>query len=60
MHTSEISTEIVEKYPTNAWLQMKMAELDMEIAESHHDRVRLITELSKARDMINRLRAGLD
>lgn len=57
---SEIIKEIVNKYPHNAWLQMKMAELDIEMAEIRRDRNRLVNELSKARNTINRLRAEID
>ncbi len=57
---SDIIKEIVKKYPHNAWLQMKLAELDIEVTEISQDRNRLVSELSKARSTINRLRAEID
>ncbi len=57
---SDIIKEIVKKYPHNAWLQMKLAELDIEFTEISQDRNRLVSELSKARSTINRLRAEID
>ena len=57
---SDIIKEIVHKFPHNAWLQMKLAELDIEVTEISQDRNRLVSELSKARSTINRLRAEID
>lgn len=57
---SDIIKEIVKKYLHNAWLQMKLAELDIEFTEISQDRNRLVSELSKARSTINRLRAEID
>jgi len=57
---NEIIKEIVKKYPNNTWLQMKLAELDIEFAEINQDRNRLVSILSKARNAINQLRAQID
>jgi hypothetical protein len=57
---SDIIKEIVNKFPHNTWLQMKLAELDIEVTEISQDRNRLVSELSKARSTINRLRAEID
>jgi predicted nucleic acid-binding Zn-ribbon protein len=57
---NEIIKEIVKKYPNNTWLQMKLAELDIEFAEINQDRNRLVSALSNARNTINRLRAQID
>ena len=57
---SEIIEEIKNKYPNNSWLHAKLSELDIEIQEIWQDRNRLVLELSKARDTINRLQVDLD
>ena len=57
---SEIIEEIKNKHPNNSWLHSKLSELDTEIQEIWQDRNRLVIELSKARDTINRLQVDLD
>ena len=57
---NEIIKEIADKYPQNAWLQSKLLELEKEIFDINKDRTRLVVELSKAKTLINRLRAGLE
>ena len=46
--------------PPRAWLQMKLSELDAEMADILADRNRLIIELSRARNTINQLLAGIE
>ena len=65
---NEIIQEILKKYgeypssrfPHIEWLKGRLLDLDSEIDELHRDRNRLISELSKARDTINRLRSGIE
>ncbi|WP_218188073.1 hypothetical protein, partial [Desulfosarcina cetonica] len=65
---NEIIQEILKKYgkypsdlfPHIEWLKKRLLDLDSEIDELHQDRNRLLTELSKARNIINRLRAGIE
>ena len=57
---SEVIEEIKNKHPNNSWLHSKLSELDTEIQELWQDRNRLVHELSKARDTINKLRAELE
>lgn len=57
---NEIIKEIIEKFPNNSWLGSKLAELDSEITDLESDRNRLVSELSKAKMTINRLRGGLE
>lgn len=57
---NDIIQSIIRKFPSHAWLQMNLAELDAEIADMQADRNRLIKELSRARNEIHRLRAGLE
>lgn len=57
---SKIIKKIVKKYPHDAWLQMKLAELNIEFDEISRDRNRLVSELGNARNTINRLRAEID
>ena len=57
---SEVIEEIKNKHPNNSWLHSKLFELYSEIQELWQDRNRLVHDLSKARDTINRLRAELD
>lgn len=56
----EIIKEIVKKYPHDVWLQLKMAELDLEFEQIRQDRNRLLFEFSQSRDTISQLRAGID
>ena len=57
---NDLIAEIKAKYPNDAWLRMKLAELDLEITEIRNDRNRLVEELSKCGNLVNRLRAGLE
>ena len=57
---SEVIEEIKNKHPNNSWLHSKLSELYSEIQELWQDRNRLVHDLSKARDTINRLQAELD
>lgn len=59
MTRSTTITEIANRRPHDAWLQMKLSELEAEIADISADRNRLIIELSKTRITINRLLAGI-
>jgi hypothetical protein len=59
MTESTTITEIANRRPHDAWLQMKLLELETEIADISADRNRLIIELSRARNTINRLMAGI-
>ena len=52
-------TEITNKRPHDTWLKLKLSELDAEIADINADRNRLTLELSRARNQIYRLRAGI-
>ena len=58
--TSPTIAEIAKRRPHDTWLQKKLADLDLEMADLCADRNRLITELSRARNAINHFRAGLD
>ena len=57
---SDIIEEIKNKHPNNSWLHSKLSEIDTEIQEIWQDRNRLVLELSKAKDTINRLQVDLD
>lgn len=65
---NEIIQEILKKYgeypsgqfPHIEWLKERMVELDEEIDKIQQDRNRLLSELCKARNTINRLRADMD
>ena len=52
-------TEIANKRTHDAWLQIKLSEIEAEIADISADRNRLIIELSRARNTINQLLAGI-
>jgi len=56
---SSTITEITNKRPNDTWLKLKLSELDAEIADINADRNRLTLELSRARNQIYRLRAGI-
>jgi hypothetical protein len=64
---NETIQEILEKYgeypscqfPHIEWLKKRLLELDSEIEEICQGRNRLLSELCRSRDMVNRLRAGL-
>jgi outer membrane murein-binding lipoprotein Lpp len=47
-------------FPHIEWLKKRLLDLDAEIDELHRDRNRMLSELSKARNTINRLRAGIE
>ena len=49
-----------DRFPHIEWLKGRLLELDSEIDEIRQDRDRLLSELCKARDLINRLRAGIE
>lgn len=55
----EIINAISKHFPNHTWLQRVLAELDLEVMEVKADRNRLLKELSRARNEIYRLRAGL-
>ena len=63
---NEIIQEIFKKYgeypsgqlPQIEWLKGRLLDLDEEIEQIQQDRNRLLSELCKARNTINRLRAG--
>ena len=65
---NEIIQEILTKYgespsdrfPHIEWLKKRLLDLDSEIDVLHQDRNRMLSELSKARNTINRLRAGIE
>jgi len=65
---NEIIQEVLKKYgefpsdrlPHIEWLKGRLLDLDSEIDEIRQDRERLLSELCKARDTINRLRAGIE
>ena len=52
-------TEISNKRPNDTWLQKKLSELEAEMAVINADRNRLILELSRARNEIYQLLAGI-
>ena len=52
-------TEITNMRPHDTWLKLKLSELDAEIADINADRNRLTLELSRARNQIHRLLAGI-
>ena len=56
---SSTITEITNKRPHDTWLKLKLSEIDAEIADINADRNRLTLELSRARNQIYRLRAGI-
>jgi hypothetical protein len=56
---SSTITEITNKRPNDTWLKLKLSELDSEIADINADRNRLTFELSRARNLIYRLLAGI-
>ncbi len=55
--TNPTITDIAKNRPHDAWLQIKLSELEAEIADISNDCNRLLSELCKARNTINRLRA---
>jgi hypothetical protein len=65
---NEIIQEIFKKYgeypssqfPHIEWLKGRMLDIDEEIEDIQQDRNRLLSELCKTRNTINRLRAGLE
>ena len=65
---NEIIQEILKKYgeypsatfPHIEWLKARLIDLDLEIEDLHRDRNRLLSELCKSRNTINRLRAGIE
>jgi hypothetical protein len=65
---NEIIQEILKKYgetpsdrfPHIGWLKGRLLDLDEEIDEIQRDRNRLLSELCKARNTINRLRAEME
>ena len=59
MTMSTTITEIANRRPHDAWLKIKLSELETEIADISADRNRLIIELSRARNQIHRLLAGI-
>jgi len=59
MTISATITEISNKRPHDAWLKAKLSELEAEIEDISTDRNRLIIELSRARNQIHRLLAGI-
>ena len=59
MTRSTTIIEIAHNRPYDAWLQTKLSELDVEMAKINEDRNRLIVELSRARNQIYRLLAGI-
>ena len=60
MMTHSTIAEIAKRRPHDTWLQTKLADLELEMADLWADRNRLIAELSRARTTINHLRAGLE
>jgi hypothetical protein len=59
MTMSTTITEIANKRPHDTWLKLKLSELEAEMADITADRNRLIIELSRARNQIYRLLAGI-
>jgi hypothetical protein len=59
MTMSATITEIANRRPHDAWLKIKLSELEAEIEDISADRNRLIIKLSRARNQIHRLMAGI-